>query len=358
MNVDVVIVGGGPAGCSSALTLILNGYSVAIVDADKRTEKPTETASHHLKPLLNALNAESTLSACEPCYGISTDWGRDTPVFQSSILNPFGHAWFIHRTRFDSCLRQLVRDQKATWIEASVQCAEFNSKGIKITTDYADIQAKWVIAATGSTVWPARITNQKSKAIDLMIAFWGYVPKNLEERLLYVETIADGWWYICPTDGMGMNACFVTDAKAARKLRLLQGSNLNKLFQTTELHRRLNINTDMSLIKTMHTGLAELPQRSGRGWIAVGDSAVKLDPLGSSGTLTALDSGYRAGMAISLALQGDLSSIDRYEFWSKSLLKDFIKQREPQYAIEKNRYKNDFWTRRILSENFLESVSV
>ena len=46
------------------------------------------------------------------------------------------------------------------------------------------------------------------------------------------------------------------------------------------------------------TGLAALPQNHGPRWIAVGDAAAKLDPLGSAGTATALDSGQRTANAI------------------------------------------------------------
>jgi flavin-dependent dehydrogenase len=53
--------------------------------------------------------------------------------------------------------------------------------------------------------------------------------------------------------------------------------------------------------------------------IAVGDAAVKLDPFGSSGTVTALDSGRRSALAIDGILQGNPTEIDRYSRRSAGL---------------------------------------
>jgi hypothetical protein len=52
-----------------------------------------------------------------------------------------------------------------------------------------------------------------------MIAFWAHLPNRYEERLLRVQPTDSGWWYLCPADGPGAVACFVTDPAAARKLR-------------------------------------------------------------------------------------------------------------------------------------------
>src|SRR5687767_1801349 len=105
MLVDVAIIGGGPAGCSAALTLRQRGLSVVIIDAAASRSKPTETSIPALAQMLKDLAVPGALEACEPCYGIQTSWGRSSQVVQPSISNPFGHAWFVHRAGFDEILR-------------------------------------------------------------------------------------------------------------------------------------------------------------------------------------------------------------------------------------------------------------
>src|SRR6266496_4399597 len=116
MQLDVAIIGGGPAGCAAALALVSRGHSVIVIATPYDRVKPTETAVPALARLLRSLGAAHALRACEPCSGIATSRGRTTPVLQPAISNPYGHAWFIHRTRFDACLQQTARDRGAQWL--------------------------------------------------------------------------------------------------------------------------------------------------------------------------------------------------------------------------------------------------
>src|SRR5436190_1229945 len=166
MDSDVAIVGGGPAGCATALALRSRGYSTTVIAAPNYRGKPTETAVPALSRLLQSLGAAEALTSCEPCHGIVSAWGRNTPALQPSILNPSGHAWFIHRARFDSCLKNATRDSGATWIYEEARSVQFDPQGVSIATTGQALRARWVVFATGSPSWPARITMQKPSNID------------------------------------------------------------------------------------------------------------------------------------------------------------------------------------------------
>src|SRR5438045_5646388 len=101
---DVAVVGGGPAGCAAALTLRASGIATTVIASRRPREKPTETAVPQLRHLLHSLGAGDALIASEPCYGIESSWGAVRPVLRPSISDPSGHAWFIHRARFDASL--------------------------------------------------------------------------------------------------------------------------------------------------------------------------------------------------------------------------------------------------------------
>jgi flavin-dependent dehydrogenase len=346
VEVDVVIVGGGPAGCSAALSLLARGHSVAVVSMPNRREKPTETSAPALKQMLQLLGAEIALSACEPCFGIVSDWARNTPVLQPGMISPFGHPWFIHRPRFDECLQQLVLDRGALWIKAQVQRVEFNTTGVVVRMADGLIKARWLIAANGSPSWTANITHQLSTIFDSLIAFWAYLPTAINERLLCVEVANYGWWYMCPGDGTGVFACCVTDALEARLAGIAQISVWNKLFQATNLSQQLGGRVTGGTINVASASTAFLPRQHGNGWVAVGDAAVKLDPLGSSGTTTALDSGQRAANAVVDAINGNLATIQKYANWSAGLVNTFTRQRMREYELEAQKNNAIFWGRR------------
>jgi len=220
--------------------------------------------------------------------------------------------------------------------------------GVSISTTGKPVSARWAVIATGSPASAARLTSQKAAQFDSMIAFWAYLPTNHEERLLRVEPADCGWWYLCPADGPATIACFVTDPATARNLRPDLPVKWNDLFGATELHHQLADNPSTSTVHVALTGLAALPKTHGSRWIAAGDAAGKLDPLGSSGTATALDSGQRAAHAIAEALRGNTASLDNYSRWSAGLVTEFARQRRQQYEYEARRKENDFWSRRIL----------
>jgi 2-polyprenyl-6-methoxyphenol hydroxylase-like FAD-dependent oxidoreductase len=347
MDVEVAIVGGGPAGCASALALRALGHSVAVVAAPSCKEKPTETATPQLNQLLQCLGADAALDACEPCFGISSDWGRSSPAMRPSITNPFGHPWFIHRGRFDFLLQQITRQKGATWIDSRVGSVNFDAQCVSLVTTGERVCARWLVLATGSPSWPARITTQKQLVLDSLVAFWTHLPNLLEARLLFVEATDCGWWYVAPDDGRGIIACFVTDGQSARALCPAQACNWNELFRSTRICRQFGLEASASFINVASTGLTTLPRKFGPRWVAVGDSAVRLDPIGSSGTATALNSGQRVANAVSSALRGDLAGLDQYERWSSGLLEEFVKQREQHYATEGVRRYGDFWSRRL-----------
>ena len=349
MQPDAAIIGGGPAGCAAALALRSRGHSVIVIAPQSQREKPTETAVPTLARLLRSLGAAEALNACEPCHGIVSAWGRNTPAFQPGILNPFGHAWFIHRARFDSCLQSTARKSGAIWMNEEAQSVNFDTHGASIATTGQPVRARWVAFATGSPAWPARVTQQTPSKMDSLIAFWARLQSQLSERLLFVEPAERGWWYLCPADGPGAIACFVTDPLSARSLSPSQPPAWDQLFQATRLSQQLQGELHAEQIHVALTGLSALPEKHGTNWIAVGDAAAKLDPLGSSGTATALDSAQRAANAIADALQGHTASLDEYSCWSAGLIAEFARQRRQQYGYEARRQDNHFWSRRIIT---------
>jgi flavin-dependent dehydrogenase len=266
---------------------------------------------------------------------------------EPSIKNPLGHPWFIHRKGFDLCLRELVRSAGAAFVNEAVERVDFGAEGVSLLTKSGAIQARWSVLATGSPSWPARMTRQKPQTLDLLIAYWATLPVRSVERLLFLESSDYGWWYTCPSEPDGVVACFITDVRTAKGIAPSKRENWSGLFARTKLFRSLNCETTLINVNVSPTGMASLPCKYGNGWVAIGDAAVRLDPLGSSGTISAIDSGIRASNAVADALQGNNTTMERYGRWSSGLFLEFARQRKLQYAIEGAKRSEGFWIRRL-----------
>ncbi len=343
---DVVVIGGGPAGCAAVLTLRALGISTILISSGRFREKPTETAVPRLRQLLKSLGAESTLVACEPCYGIESSWGPHGASFQPSILDASGHAWFIHRKPFDTNLGHLVNDAGVIRLEAEVENLSFSNSGVSVGTNAGTFTAESAVIATGSPAWTARITGQKPMIIDTLVCYWARLAIPVESRLLQVESDPHGWWYTCPGEQGEVVACFVTDAEDVRLLNPSQLEGWTKLFRKTRLGRSLGCFAVSGGINRIPIGVGGLTSRRGPRWVAAGDAAIKLDPIGSSGTATALESGILAAHAAINRRTDGPDAGEQYDRWGKGLLKAFLKLRAPLYGAESAKHPGGFWSRR------------
>ena len=325
---EVAIIGCGPSGCSTALTLAARGHSAVLIASPRQWEKPTETSAPALRSVLQALDATELLNECEPCYGISSTWGNPTPIFRSSVLNPNGHAWFVHRTLFDKKLLERTKARGVTEISASISCLEIGGDKVLFTTDDGShLSAEWVVLAKGSQPWSARVTGQKPRLLDRLVAFWSFLPGTFQNGFYPLKTKDYGWWYTCPSLWRRTIclSCF-RYRNLTKALNALPSKVWRKLFlEKNKLGADYQF-ANLRPVLAAATGLAELPLRHGHRWVAIGDAAMMLDPF-ASGNITALDSGLRAGKAISEALNGNFDTLHEYQQWSSGLFRSFAFQR-------------------------------
>jgi flavin-dependent dehydrogenase len=343
---DMAVVGCGPAGCAAALTLRTSGAAVAIIASPRPREKPTETAVPRLQQLLQSLGAGQALAACEPCYGIESSWGAPHPVLKPSILDPSGHAWFIHRDRFDASLIHLADAAGAVRFKAEATSVTFGDDRVIVSTTAGPVEAHNLVIAAGSPAWAARVTGQKPVTMDSLLCYWARLAVPVASRLLHVESTENGWWYVCTGEAATSLACFLTDVEGSRQLAPSKPEQWNALFQDTRLCSQHTLDARAGQIHCLPVSVAGLACRHGFRWVAAGDAAITLDPIGSSGTATALESGVLAARALLASQHGNHATAERYGRWGNGLLAEFLKRRTPLYAAEADKYPVGFWARR------------
>jgi flavin-dependent dehydrogenase len=337
-SLDVLVVGGGPAGSAASICLQRMGYKIQLVDCGGVEFKPGESLPPSIKPLLRELDAMAAISPDTALisYGNQSAWGSSELTDTDFIRDPNGCGWHVDRLRFDKALRDLAA-------EAGVDVRE----GMRAR----EREARWVVDCSGRAACFARRRGGRRVIYDRLVAavavFEGH-GGDRDSRTL-VESAPDGWWYTSIVPGGRRIAAFHTDAgsEELRTARSIEGF-LRQASTTLHIRERLERNgyrmKGKPYFAAAHTTI--LDRCSGPGWIAAGDAAIALDPLASQGIMTALYSGLKAARAIEKTDQGDVDARARYDLDLRNVFAAFRRNRDPFYRMERRWLERRFWKSR------------
>lgn len=106
-RLDVIILGGGPAGTSAAITSVRAGLRVAVLERSRYEQvRVGETIPPETRIQLQALGVWEAFQRAKHVIspGNISVWGSDVPIENDFIFNPYGCGWHIERRRFDEML--------------------------------------------------------------------------------------------------------------------------------------------------------------------------------------------------------------------------------------------------------------
>ncbi|KAG2132997.1 hypothetical protein DEU56DRAFT_914023 [Suillus clintonianus] len=233
---DVIIVGGGVAGCATALALFRTnpGASILILDdANSSVFKIGESLPAAAKPilaslspqLLDELSKDRTDSVQIKCTGNASAWATSELEETYAMMNPFGMGWHLDRASFDQILRDTVDTicpgsvslVKSTFIGIDkVDDNNYWSISVKMASDDRKVyHSKWVVDASGRKSSVARKLGSRIVKEDALLAFYAvFVPPLTTEDRDYrtlIEASESGWWYSSPLPNNRRVVAYHTD---------------------------------------------------------------------------------------------------------------------------------------------------
>ena len=362
LDVDVLVLGGGPAGAATALGLCRKGYSVALVDrSDYRSDRVGETLPPGIRPLLKELGLWEKFTAAGHLAsgGVCSSWGGAGLYENDFIGNPHGVGWHIDRGQFDAMLAK-----EAELAGAVVLFQAEMGSGVETTSSgwkcdlftkgrTRKVRTRFCVDATGRRSGFACSQGAKRIVGDRLIGVIGFLSgwskEGSQDSYTLVESVADGWWYAAALPNGRAVAAYMTDAdlfagEAGRRSSFW----LERLRQTKHARARLESPRHTSQLLVRCANSARLSQVVGPRWLAVGDAALSFDPLSSQGIYKALESGIRAAEAISLTWSENPCGLRDYAEWVQRQYRRYQEAYGKYYGSETRWPNSVFWRRRHL----------
>ncbi|MCO8163469.1 NAD(P)/FAD-dependent oxidoreductase [Pseudomonas sp. 21LCFQ010] len=360
---DVVIIGGGPAGTSAALTLLKRtDISVLVVEAGHYDRpKSGESLSPGVRNLLDYLAVWDDFAGMAPLqtWGNQAAWGSEQLASFDFMFNVHGHGWAIDRARFEHMMARLV-SQRGGRLECDTRCLAVRQlmpdrdqyDGWQLTLRSSDdrehaVRARVVIDAAGRTSrWNEALHHRHDDLVGVSALLTASATHS-PAALTTVETVANGWWYAAPVPGGRVAVSFMSDSDIIHQNKLSRPENwLTALAGTRHIAELINPAESDVELRTDPAFSACLVPGSGGGIIPAGDAAASFDPLSSGGIPHALATGIQAARAASDRLHGEGLLISAYETAIAADFRQYLRTRWRIYGMETRFGTSPFWVRR------------
>ena len=350
---DAVVIGGGPAGATTALGLARRGRRVALFEAT-RLDGPRygETLPPEITPLVRQLGLWDRFARDEHLEspGMVSVWGTSERHESDFIRNVHGCGWHVDRNRFDAMLVRAATEAGATtWSGVRVvDCRRVGSDPYTLTLRGrgapGPVRTTVVVDASGRSGHrldgPIRFdVDDRLLAIVIRLGYDDPPP----DLRTYIEAVAMGWWYSSPLPGGETMVMFFTD----RASYLAGGADLGAVLEQSPLTRPRFASARLLASRVLYAPSALRAPLAGPAHLAVGDSAAAYDPLSGRGIFKALRDGMAAADAAHAFLGGEPGALSTYDARVRTEFSEYASLRRAYYAQETRWPEAAFWRRRV-----------
>jgi len=338
MNVDIAVIGAGPAGCTFAILAAQAGLRVALVE---REAFPRHQIGESLLPanlpLFDRLGLASRLKA-GPCVVKPGAVFTHEPTafsrrvrFREAYEPKASHAYQVERSRFDALFLERVRELPIEVHQPARVIGAIGSgdgvEGVRIRDEKgeSEIRARFTLDASGRAVCLGRLLGriERDPILNQSSAYTyydRYTPSPIAEPgdIEILQTDGPWFWLIPLADRLSLGAVWTKE-----QIRAGGNSLPEKLAaairDSATLRDRLAGARQIEPVRVVADYSYQVEPFCGRGWLCVGDAALFLDPVFSSGvalsTLSAEQAFDRCRPELLAGTVPSAATLDRYQRW-------------------------------------------
>ncbi len=366
INVDVAIIGAGPAGSTAALSCHKHGLSVALVDKaefprDKvcgdgiplKTFKLLEQLGFNEDELFTKGYKINRLKVYGPEHQV-TEYGSLTADASTK-------SGCIPRYEFDNALflkAEAISDfvftgHKLTSLQNGTDVQKIEIQELK-SGDVRNIEARLILAADGANSYCARLLNlaKRDQAHHFDGLRWYFKGKKFDSivHLFYDSRTLPGYVWVFPVADDMANVGIMIN----KKYKKSDGKNIRDIFldvlnTNPGLKKLLDGAEPVGNIKGAPLPLGTLPgSRITDGAVLIGDAAAFINPVTGGGIYFAILSAMKAAdIAVGLIGENQLATkknLSGYEkWWRKTILPGFVYSEWLKNKFESEKFASRFF---------------
>jgi flavin-dependent dehydrogenase len=337
---DVAVVGGGPAGSSTAARLAQRGWRVLVLERERFPRFHIgESQLPWSDELFRALGVEPNVAAA----GFVQKWGASFTTadgsrqqyvdFSEGVETPRPQTYQVTRAEFDRLLLEHAASLGAT-VRQPAQASEvsFHESGatLRFTDEHGSHAAEVaaVVDASGRAGFLARrLAGRRYDPLLKNVAVHAWfegIPRSPGRRAgdIRMVTRADrGWFWLIPVSETVTSVGIVLpkDVYAATAGDTPEASLERYVRDTPAAAALLASAKRTSEVRVDADYSYESERYAGDRWLVAGDAGAFLDPIFSTGVLLAMQAGVDAGDALDHALRANDLSRSRFKAYESGV---------------------------------------
>jgi flavin-dependent dehydrogenase len=294
-NCDVLVIGGGPAGLITTLSLSNNGFSTIILEKKKTINNSTLkydiTEGNQIEKILKEFNIRPNKISHK------SEWisPNNSYILESKIKDFYFRRWGGINSIETDLLKKVTESGSNVLFESKIKSVKIKNKNIeRILTNNISISPKYVVFAEGKTSRFERFLNINSKIFNKFIGFGAVIKSNIKDiiphtKIYFDKKIAPGGYIYSGSVDFDTFFCVVIDADFTNSIDLKK--NLESFIKSKM--------KDTKICNYFEgVGISGLKDTIKGNALLVGGNALFHDPFLGYGINFAIESGYYAALSI------------------------------------------------------------